>query len=113
MSKTATVHAQQKWEYIEITRKTEGYLINELNQLGEVGWELVSVLYHKDVKSGMGSAESWTAFLKRPQGHQARGTPTEDKAAVAASQPQPAEGPDDETPGETPDDTSEIFDFQD
>ena len=109
MSKTATVHAQQKWEYMEITRKTEGYLINELNQLGEVGWELVSVLYHKDVKSGMGAAEAWTAFLKRPQGHQPQKTPTEDKAAAAAPRPQPAV----ESGAETPDDTTEIFDFQD
>jgi hypothetical protein len=108
MSKTATVHAQQKWEYMEITRKTEGYLINELNQLGGVGWELVSVLYHRDVKSAMGSADAWTAFLKRPQGAQAREAPTEDKAAVAEPQPPPAE----ESGAETPDDTTEIFDFQ-
>ncbi len=66
MSKTATVHAQQKWEYMELTRKTEGYLINEMNELGQHGWELVSVLFHKDLKSSLGDATCWTAILKRP-----------------------------------------------
>lgn len=83
MPKTATVHAQQRWEYMEITRKTEGYLIAELNKLGESGWELVSVSYHKAAKSGLGEAWSWTAFLKRPHAqHSAKVSAGEEKAAV-------------------------------
>jgi len=65
MSTIAANRAELKWEYLELGRKTEAYLINELNQLGEVGWELVSVIYHKDLK-GLGESWSWTAFLKRP-----------------------------------------------
>ncbi len=66
MTKTATVCAQQRWEYMEITRKTEGYLVADLNQLGDEGWEMVSVHYYKANKSGLGDAWCWTAFLKRP-----------------------------------------------
>ena len=42
MTKTATVHAQQRWEYMSISRKTETYLAGELNTLGQDGWELVT-----------------------------------------------------------------------
>jgi hypothetical protein len=60
--KTITVQAQQKWENNCLTRKTEATLINELNDLGQAGWELVTVLYYKDIKGAM----AWTAFIKRP-----------------------------------------------
>ena len=62
MTKTATVQAQQKWEYLEITRKTETYLTKELNDLGQQAWELVTIIYGKDRKGEI----AWTAFLKRP-----------------------------------------------
>ena len=62
MTKTATVHAQQKWEYMEATRKTERFLLNDLNDAGQHGWELVSMA-HGAKSSG---TEYWTAFLKRP-----------------------------------------------
>ena len=62
MSKTATIQAQQKWEYIELTRKTEAYLIEEINEIGQQGWELVSVFNGKDRKGDT----VWIAFLKRP-----------------------------------------------
>jgi len=62
MTKTVTVHAQQKWEHFVLTRKSETYLTSELNVLGQEGWELVTVLYYKDLKGIM----CWTAFLKRP-----------------------------------------------
>jgi hypothetical protein len=65
MSTATAAHVQQKWEYLELTRKTETYLVNELNQLGEEGWELVSVTYRKDPKAAS-EAWSWTVFLKRP-----------------------------------------------
>ena len=62
MNKTVMLHAQQKWEYMELTRKTESYLLSEINDCGQQGWELVSVTHGKDLKGEL----SWTAFLKRP-----------------------------------------------
>ena len=62
MTKTATVHAQQKWEYMEVTRNTERFLLNDLNDAGQHGWELVTI-DHGKTRSG---EEAWTAFLKRP-----------------------------------------------
>jgi hypothetical protein len=62
MTKTATVHAQQRWEYMSISRKTETYLAQELVTLGQDGWELVTVNYARGKKEEM----FWTAFLKRP-----------------------------------------------
>ena len=66
MSTSEVTESGKKWEYMEITRKTEGYLINDLNDLGQEGWELVTVLFHKLSGSGMGSADAWVAILKRP-----------------------------------------------
>lgn len=62
MTKTATVHAQQKWEYNEVTRKTETFLLNDLNDAGQHGWEAMTVIHWKD-RSG---EDRWTAFFKRP-----------------------------------------------
>ena len=62
MTKTATVHAQQRWEYMSLSRKTESYLAQELVGLGQEGWELVTVNYARGKKEEM----FWTAFLKRP-----------------------------------------------
>ena len=62
MTKTATVHAQQRWEYMELTRKSEAFLVNDLNESGLQGWELVTIMHGKDRKGEM----TWTAFLKRP-----------------------------------------------
>ena len=61
------IATQQKWEYCLLTRKTEGYILNEFNTLGQEGWELVSVMYYKDLKGIM----CWTGFLKRPSSGQA------------------------------------------
>jgi len=66
MTKVATVSAQQMWEYATLSLKTQDYLVNELNEHGLSGWELVSVTYHRDIK-GVGENWSWTAFLKRPR----------------------------------------------
>ena len=78
MTKTATVHAQQRWEYLEMTRKTAAFLVKEMNGIGQQGWELVSVMQAKDRKGEMG----WTAILKRPAvSHGA--PPPEQKVAVA------------------------------
>jgi hypothetical protein len=54
-----------KWEYMELTRKTEAFLLNDMNQLGEEGWELVTVLQRREAK--MGESYSWTAIMKRPR----------------------------------------------
>lgn len=62
MTKTATIQAQQKWEYEVITRKTETYLTRELNGFGELGWDVVTIIYGKDRKGDT----AWHAFLKRP-----------------------------------------------
>ena len=85
MSTTETGQVQQKWEYMELTRKTEGYLVNELNDLGQAGWELVSVSFQKDVKSGLGSGSSWIAFLKRPCLGELRKLPTSEKTRDVAA----------------------------
>lgn len=62
MTKVATVQAQQKWDYCSESRRTESTLIAAINEIGQSGWELVNILYHKDPKGEM----LWTAFLKRP-----------------------------------------------
>ncbi|NMC21678.1 MAG: hypothetical protein GYA33_14805 [Thermogutta sp.] len=62
MTKTAVVTAQQRWEYLYTVRRSELALQDELNELGQQGWELVSFEYYKDAKGVMG----WIAFLKRP-----------------------------------------------
>jgi hypothetical protein len=62
MSKTVTIQAQQKWENCVLTRKTETTLIHDADALGQEGWEMISVLYYKDMKGAM----AWTAFMKRP-----------------------------------------------
>jgi hypothetical protein len=62
MTKTVTIQAQQKWEHLALTRKSETYLVGEINVLGQEGWELVSAFYYKDMKG----LWCWTGFLKRP-----------------------------------------------
>ncbi len=83
MTKTATVQAQQKWECMELTRKTETYLVIDLNKEGQQGWELVSVIHDKNSKGEM----TWTAFLKRP--HVAHGSPLPTSTADAEVQAPP------------------------
>jgi hypothetical protein len=46
-------------------------LLVSINELGQQGWELVDVLYYKDIKGAM----AWTAFLKRPSPGQVPATP--------------------------------------
>ncbi|MGA2063608.1 MAG: hypothetical protein ABSG86_01500 [Thermoguttaceae bacterium] len=88
MSKTVTIQGQQKWECCYETRKTETTLLVEINRLGQDGWELVSVLYYKDLKGGM----TWMAFFKRPATGQAPPAPGPDQAAVVQPSRRP-EGP--------------------
>ncbi len=113
MTKSATVRAQQRWEYMEVTRKTEHYLTGELNDLGKEGWELVTVLFHKDAKSSLGSALVWTAFLKRPH---AAAPPAAPGAAGAAAKPA-VEAPKPEERNKPArheaEDSDDIFEFRD
>ena len=53
-----------RWEYRTLTRKTEEYLVDDLNEAGADGWDLVTIEFHKD-PGGTGDATCWTAFLKR------------------------------------------------
>jgi hypothetical protein len=61
-----TVHAQQMWEYMSISRKTADYLVAELNEAGRLGWELINATYHKEAKTSISEMFCWTAILKRP-----------------------------------------------
>jgi hypothetical protein len=76
--KTVIVQAQQKWETMAISRKTDEMLAEEMNEFGEQGWEMVTAFYYKDAKGNM----TWTAFLKRPK----FGQPA--KAPSAAASPE-------------------------
>jgi len=100
MSDSEATENGQKWEYMEITRKTEGFLINDLNDLGQEGWELVTVMYHKLASSGMGSADAWMGFLKRPfSGETLKKMVGLEKARdVAAPSEQDGEADDEEEP---------------
>jgi len=78
MSKTTTIHAQQRWEYETLYKKSNSYLNRELNEMGQEGWELVSVNYARGKKEEM----YWFAFLKRPaSSHSAHKTPEDAKPA--------------------------------
>ena len=83
MSKTTTVHAQQKWEYVELTRKSAPYLVKELNEYGQKGWELVTMTQALDRKGEV----AWTAVLKRPFSDHT--SPAKKKAAPVGSQVSP------------------------
>jgi hypothetical protein len=82
MSRIITIQAQQKWEYCYLTRKTEGPLLAEFNRLGQDGWELLDVLYYKDMKGVM----NWTGFLKRPSNGPVPGASGQETVAAAAPQ---------------------------
>lgn len=87
MTKTATIQAQQRWEYMCISRKTDTYLAGELNTLGQDGWEMVTINYAKGKKEEM----FWTAFLKRPAtGH---APPTANHKAQPAVHEPASQGP--------------------
>lgn len=80
MTKTVTIQAQQKWEYCIESGRTENSLLAKLNDLGQQGWEVIEILYYKDIKSAM----TWTAFLKRPSIGQALKPGTESASGIAA-----------------------------
>ena len=82
------IGTQQKWEYCLLTRKSEGYILNDFNTLGQEGWELVPVMYYKDFKGIM----CWTGFLKRPSSGQAS-KPAGHETAATLVQPAKSAAP--------------------
>lgn len=129
MSKTVTVHAQQRWEYSFIERRTEEALVRILNELGEAGWDALTVIKHEAPKGTF-----WTAFLKRPStghpGSSEHGS-SDSGAAESSSQDAASAQPPADATAATPgpaatekeaeqessssggNDTPEIFDFKD
>ena len=88
MPKTAIVHAQQKWDYCCESRRTENSMLATLNELGQRGWELVDVIFHKDLKGEV----AWTAFLKRASVSPSA-VPGQSSAAMAAAAGQATKPP--------------------
>jgi hypothetical protein len=84
--KTIIVQAQQKWESLSVVRHTEATLIVAVNEVGQQGWELVSVCHFKDSKG----STAWAAFLKRPATGQSAKASQSSPSAEEASQ---ADGP--------------------
>ena len=66
MAANVTIRAQQRWEYFEVTRSSASFLIHDMNERGQEGWEAISIDHGKNPKGEM----VWTAFLKRPCGKQ-------------------------------------------
>lgn len=91
MAKTAVVQAQQRWEYQTLTKRRETTLADELNTLGQAGWELVSITFGKDPKGEM----AWTAFVKRPAtqpgAQPAAPAPAGEQATTTTPEPEKAE----------------------
>jgi hypothetical protein len=80
--KTAIIHAQQKWEHQSISRRTDAMLVEEMNELGDHGWQMVSAIHYADAKGVM----TWTAFLRRPKIVQPGKATTPTAAAEPADQ---------------------------
>ena len=64
MTASQTIRAPQRWEYCVVSRSTENYLVHDLNERGQEGWELATASSGKDRKGEI----RWIAFLKRPCG---------------------------------------------
>jgi hypothetical protein len=87
--KTAIIHAQQKWEHQALSRRSDAMLVEEMNEFGEQGWQMVTALYYADAKGVM----TWTAFMRRPKiGQVGKGTPAAAAAETADQTPAKPEG---------------------
>jgi hypothetical protein len=62
MSEQTVTLRRQPWEYRSCCKQSETYLLQELNEAGKEGWELVAANFSKDLKGNW----AWTAILKRP-----------------------------------------------
>jgi len=77
---------RERWEYAFTAWQTEKNLVADLNKLGDVGWEALSISYNRDAKA----IWWWTAFLKR---RLAPGEVASGDTGVAAAEKKAAEGP--------------------
>jgi len=96
MPENEVIFAQQRWEYLSFFKRTETAMENELNILGQSGWELVSFHCGKDRKGEM----AWTAFVKRPLSEQPLTAPggasvatSREQASPEAAEPETAGSP--------------------
>jgi len=103
MSTTESDPTRKQWEYMQIARKTEEYLVNDLNKLGQDGWEMIAVSRQKQTKSGIGASEAWVAFLKRPYTGEVKARAAMEKAKDIAAPPD----------DQSTDADVDVFDFQD
>jgi hypothetical protein len=62
MSEQTVTLRRQPWEYRSCSKQSETYLLQELNEAGKEGWDLVAANFSKDLKGNW----AWTAILKRP-----------------------------------------------
>ena len=104
MPKTATVHAQQRWEYCLLERRTETTLVVDMNKEGDQGWELVQILKHEKPKGTF-----WTAFMKRPHTGPAR---TAEKAVASDLEAAKNLQPTSQAAKADADETPDIFDME-
>lgn len=81
--KTVVVQSQQKWEHKAITRRSDTALLDEANLSGQEGWEMIAVMYYKDMKGVM----AWTAFMKRPGTGEPPKPAARETAAAAPEEP--------------------------
>ena len=108
MSRTPIVHAQQRWEFCLLERRTETTLIKDANTEGDQGWELVSVMKHEKPKGTF-----WTAFMKRPHTGHATKPETEEKATAQPPHQQPSRTPQSAAAKPEGDGEPEVFEFKD
>ncbi len=71
-----------QWQYTFVNKQTENYLLNELNNMGLGGWEVISINYAKDLKG----IWVWTAWMKRPTVAAAAGDAAAKAAGVGAKE---------------------------
>ena len=81
MIEQTVIFRRQPWEYRSCTKQSDAYLLQELNEAGKEGWELVSASFSKDLKGNW----AWTAILKRPLEATAPATAAASTAAAAKS----------------------------
>ena len=62
MTEQTVTLRRQLWEYRSCSKQSENYLVQELNEAGKEGWDLVAANFSRDLKGNW----SWTAILKRP-----------------------------------------------
>jgi hypothetical protein len=88
MTEQTVTLRRQPWEYRSYSKQSETYLLQELNEAGKEGWDLVAANFSKDLKGNW----TWTAILKRPLETTARAAsaaPAAKSSAAPASAAKP------------------------